>query len=93
MRTKDGVELDILLQFLLSEFPKRRLKPSYVSRKFIPAILISSVYTNKAHRVCPFKSKDEIEILYNELSLILVKVFGFEEEINDIAIFTHLGLY
>jgi hypothetical protein len=90
MKTSFEQKLQVATYFLSTEFPKVRAKVS--SKKFSRAIVVSSFYINDVKRTLPYKTDQDIQIIYKTLYDITSKCLGFDGDVLDVAIFTHLGL-
>jgi hypothetical protein len=90
MKSSFEKRLDIALLFLTVSFPRTKTKISL--KRFGHAIVVSPYFSNKERITYTFKTDEEIKILHNTLYGILRKSLGFDGDVLDTAIFTHLGL-
>jgi hypothetical protein len=91
MESMENKCVELLCWYLQLEFPKRRVKMRG-ERRFKRGVIIPYNYTGEPSFAYPYSDTEEMKVLFGILKKILFKIFAFEEEDINRAIFIHFDL-
>lgn len=93
MNKSQEIDVNLMIQFLHTQFPKKRIKARPKDRRFIPGIIIPPNFTNRDVSYLPIRTPSDMRNVNVMLHPILQRFFGADDESIDRAVFTYLGIF
>lgn len=94
MNNVEEIELELIMSFLIIEFPRKKIKVNPKNTRFSSGIIVPPGYNKDGEtKKYTMKTKEHLTALFIELHNIVLNVFSnFNSEIVNKALFIHLGI-